>query len=334
MTDNPLGQVTRRAAWLPVWRERLVGVLLVLTAVALGFGLFSHLVDGSHQAFGTLARLADGLRPWLLLLSIPLGLSLALAGARWIGGLCVVLALAGLVSLAIDYRSRVAPVGSEADLTVIWFNIFGENGIAPERIEEAIRASGADIIAFAESAPATEALQALSDIYPYGHSCDGVVNCGIQVISRLPITDLRSSDLPSGLNRMLRFTVEHPDAGPVPIHAVHLTKPWYESVRNFEDLRLHNSLRAATSDRQVLIGDFNAAPWSRRIRKLEIARNLSHPRLPTATWPARLGALGVPIDHVFTRGDIAVTRVDPWGEELGSNHRGLRVELDVTGAGD
>ena len=328
MTDKSLGH-RMTADWLPVWRERLIGCLLLLVAVSLVLGLVSHLVPGDNQAIGALVRIADGIRPALLLLSALLGLGLALAGLRWIGGICTVLALAGLAAIAIDYRARTSPPWAETDLTVVWLNLLNENAVTTAEIEAAIRASDADIIALSETIPAAEAITLVSDLYPHRQGCARQTGCAIVILSRLPFADQRNWHLPSGPNRLVRIVVDHPTAGQVPLLFAHLTKPWYQAISDREEDIVRMALNWSYEGRLIMMGDFNAAPWSRRIRGMEIRRGLMHPSRPTGTWPARLGPLGVPIDHAFVRGDARITTIEPWGEELGSNHRGLIVGIDL-----
>ncbi|MFN3201220.1 MAG: endonuclease/exonuclease/phosphatase family protein [Bradymonadia bacterium] len=82
----------------------------------------------------------------------------------------------------------------------------------------------------------------------------------------------------------------------------------------------------------VVVGDLNATPWSQPVQKLMTSAGLWDSRRGFgyhATWPAKLGPLGIPIDHALVSGDLAVLerRVGP---ALGSDHR--PVLLTVTPA--
>ena len=82
------------------------------------------------------------------------------------------------------------------------------------------------------------------------------------------------------------------------------------------------------------MGDFNAAPWSRSLWRLERAHGLRHPSRPIATWPRELGGFGLPIDHILLRGPAGFQEISPWGEALGSNHRGLLARVALPSAAD
>ncbi|QQA45089.1 endonuclease/exonuclease/phosphatase family protein [Pelagovum pacificum] len=313
-----------------IWLERGIGLLLFMLASALWLGVYAQEIGDDNQLFGTLARILDSMRPVLLLLSLCLsGLLLAL-GLRWIGLAGLVLTVLAIGALVLDYRSRVAPAGEETDLTVLWFNVLGSNPIGPDALEQALRDSGADVIALAEAGPAREMAARLADLYPHHIGCDP--GCGTLVLSRYPVEDTMLRPMEGGADRLIRFTLTV-GARPIDMLAVHMGKPWYLSVSQSETWRL-NRIVANLVDRGrplIVMGDLNAAPWSRRLQRLEERRGLAHARWPVATWPAALGPLAVPIDHVLLGEGAAFTGLEAWGGDLGSNHRGLiaRIDLDV-----
>ncbi|MEM8731062.1 MAG: endonuclease/exonuclease/phosphatase family protein [Pseudomonadota bacterium] len=315
-----------------IWRERAIGVFLLGLVFALGFGLFAHKVSDTFQLLGTVSRLLDSLRPYLLILSGVLGGVLVWGGLRWIGIVCILVAFGGLGVLALDHRARTSAPGTSADLTVLWFNIFSDNAVPAAQLEAAVRASGADVVAFAEAEPAFEPAVALSDLYPHRYGCVRLVDCEILILSRYPLYDARSWDLPTGSDRLVRATLNHPTLGLVPMVWVHLTKPWYQVVGNREEKALNNALRWSREGRMIVMGDFNAAPWSLRLDKITRHRRLRMAPVPVGTWPSEAGALGVPIDHVLVRGDARILDLSAWGADLGSNHRGLRAEITLAPA--
>ncbi|ETX15954.1 hypothetical protein OCH239_12030 [Roseivivax halodurans JCM 10272] len=108
------------------------------------------------------------------------------------------------------------------------------------------------------------------------------------------------------------------------IVAAHLVKPWYLSVAAGEASYAARILKRGPRQRPLLVvGDFNAAPWSRRVRSFEETHGLRHPPRPVGTWPASLGNFGVPIDHMLVRRGVRFAWQKAWGGHLGSNHRGL-----------
>lgn len=83
------------------------------------------------------------------------------------------------------------------------------------------------------------------------------------------------------------------------------------------------------SDPVVVLGDLNATPWSHALRKLENDAGLvnslrGHGHQPS--WPARLGPLGIPIDHVL-HGPELVTVERTLDPAFGSDHRMVCARL-------
>jgi endonuclease/exonuclease/phosphatase (EEP) superfamily protein YafD len=84
-------------------------------------------------------------------------------------------------------------------------------------------------------------------------------------------------------------------------------------------------------NRMILAGDFNAAPWSAGLRRMDRTLGLIRRDRAVATWPAQAAGRPwplpfLPIDHVYAGpgwATVSVTR-GPW---LGSDHYPLVVEL-------
>ncbi|WP_226561895.1 endonuclease/exonuclease/phosphatase family protein [Salipiger thiooxidans] len=316
-----------------IWVERLIGVWLLVLALLLVLGWTAQSWPDEIPAIGILGRMADSLRVHILILAIVLALPLAALGLRGGALLCAFLAVAGLVNIAVDMRQRVAPAGTDDDLTLVWMNLLHSNPVAPETLATALRGSGADLIVLAEAAAARPVVEALADIYPHRLGCTGETrDCNLMILSRLPQEQVALRNLRSGPERMARFVIERPGKAPVAILALHLLKPWYIGI-NAPDIwsvnwRLENDpVRPA-----LVIGDFNAALWSGRLRQIERQHGLRHAPWPVATWPSAAGALGIPIDHVLLRDGLGLTSLEAWGEGLGSNHRGLRIRIDLPDA--
>jgi endonuclease/exonuclease/phosphatase (EEP) superfamily protein YafD len=82
--------------------------------------------------------------------------------------------------------------------------------------------------------------------------------------------------------------------------------------------------------RAVLIGDFNATPWSPvliDVRRLGFRRALCGAPL-APTWRSVNPLLGLTIDHAYVYGDAAIAdcRIGP---DIGSDHRPLIVDVSV-----
>ena len=81
----------------------------------------------------------------------------------------------------------------------------------------------------------------------------------------------------------------------------------------------------------MLLGDLNASPWSYPFRRLLRDTGLLNSMRGWGvqpTWPAPLGPLGIPIDHVLHSEEIRITRrsTGPW---IGSDHLPLIIEFAI-----
>lgn len=305
----------------------LVPLVLALEAVA-GLGRF---VPDLDPFLSTNIRMLENLAPHLLVVALVLVLAVALLGARRTALVLALLALLAAAGIVRDYRAMRGPAAAGAPaggaLRLLWFNVWGDTATPPERIVAAIRASGADVAMLAEAAPLRGALAGLADLYPYRLGCAAAGPCGVVLLSRFPLGQARFNAFPSGPDRMVRAVVEVPGHGAVALAGVHETKPWYLGLTGGEAVTVRWGLRWNQALPMVVAGDFNAAPWSLRMRRLQREHGLGFVARPVPTWPAAAGRFGVPIDHVMVRGGAAIIGLLPWGADLGSNHRGLIAEI-------
>lgn len=304
----------------------LVPLVLALEAVA-GLG---RRVPDVDQFLSTNLRMLEHLAPHLLVLSLALSLVVAGLGARraaWALALLALLAGAGVVR---DTRAMRAPPAAKSDLRLLWFNVLTDNPTPPARLVAAIREVGADVVLLAEPARLRRAVDGLADLYPYRLGCEETEPCGLILLSRFPVAKPRFHDFPSGPNRMLRVVLDVPGHGSIALAGIHATKPWYLGLTNGETEAVRWGLRPGKRALPMVVaGDFNAAPWSLRMRRIQREQDLRSAAWPVPTWPVAAGRFGVPIDHVLVRGGAGIARLAPWGAGLGSNHRGLIADVDL-----
>lgn len=284
----------------------------------------------------SLARVLEGALPHLavagLLLAAGLAALRAPRAAVWlVAGGC----LFGLAAGTLRHAALSAPLAPDrrADLTVLWFNVLADTRTPPDTLAEAIAASPADIVVLGEAMPLLQVRDRLARDFPHGAGCEDGERCDLLVLSRRPLQDL--SIRPIGRTREQRLaamTVALPGRQPLSLIGAHLMKPWYYGITEGEEWQVVHALRDRGGP-VVLIGDLNAAPWSRRLEFLADRCALRLPRVPPATWPAAAGMFGVPIDHVLVRGGARLVSLDTWGAGLGSNHLGLLARLSLPGAG-
>ena len=303
----------------------LAPVVLLLEVAASGRYLPSF-----DQFLSTNLRMLEHLGPQLLVLALVLALGLGAVGARRTGAVLAVLAVLGGAAILRDYRAVRTPPATTSDLRLLWFNVLHENATPPDRIAAAIRGSGADVVLLAEALPMREARIGLADLYPYQLGCADADRCGLILLSRFPFSRERLRDFPTGPERFLRVVLEVPGHGDIALAGVHETKPWYLGLTNGETEAVRWGLRPGKRALPMVVaGDFNAAPWSFRMRRLAAEQALGLARGPVATWPVAARRFGVPIDHVLVRGGVGIVRLAPWGADLGSNHRGLIAGIDL-----
>lgn len=85
----------------------------------------------------------------------------------------------------------------------------------------------------------------------------------------------------------------------------------------------------STNSPIAVCGDFNISPWTTPFRRL-IASGFSDSREGVgneASWPAELGALGVPIDHVLSKGNCAIANRQVLAQVPGSDHKPVYFEV-------
>lgn len=308
-------------------KANIAGALALISAIALAVGALARLVPAAAPA-GAVARMFDSLAPGLLALAFLFALLSLACGLRRFG---LGLALAAVFAAALlvrDHARLSLPLTPDrgADLRLLFFNALADNTAHGDRIVSAILAENPDIVVIAEAEAIHPALDRLQAVYGFVSPCDSG-SCGLLVATRLPLLRFwRLSLNPAWENRYAVAELETGTGKRFFLAAVHLMKPWFTGLSEVELAQL-----AAQYDwlagPAVAVGDFNMAPWSLPMRRLLAHTGFRAPRRPVPTWPAGLGALGVPIDHVLVHDGPRVVAIAPFGAALSSNHRGLVADI-------
>lgn len=318
----------------PRLRDVISGAVLLPALVCIGVGGSAfHWTDAGFA--GTLGRMFDSLAPHLLALGVVLaGLIAVLGRGAAIRGVACALILAALATaLPILSRHNAVSVTTEAEtevpaqLTVLWFNVYADNLTPPDTLATALLAAGADLIVLGEATSVLPVLDRLTTVYPHRLGCDTPDHCSTLVLSRLPFApDSATMIRTSRPDRMASVRLVPPQGPPIDVVAVHMAKPWFYG---FYDVDLWHLLdqSASSTGPLLVLGDFNAAPWSRPGLRILDETGLTPARNAPATWPAGAGRLGVPIDQMLVRGGLAFTALAPWGHGLESNHLGLIANI-------
>ncbi|MEM7566579.1 MAG: endonuclease/exonuclease/phosphatase family protein [Pseudomonadota bacterium] len=216
-----------------------------------------------------------------------------------------------------------APVGAET-LRVLTVNALVGNR-TPERLAEAIASGGYDLVAIQEGAALEDHYRRLGAVLPYQTGCEAGEACDLVLLSRRPLEDLVWTPFETRSSRLLTasFRWEGVSIGLV---SVHLTKPHHDEYQRFQTSRTIRAQHRLPPD-AIVVGDFNAAPWTGLLDWFRAATGFVHPAGYRPTAPARAGVLGVPIDQVMVRGRVGVSRIAVLDDALGSNHFGVEADL-------
>ena len=293
----------------------------VLLAVSVDFG-----VPGQSLLQSLRFHIAAGLLGLVLLLFI---------GGAWRRGLLFLLVFAASAGqgVAIVYRQQEPRIEAQAAGSTPLFKLLSFNLLASnpngEMIADFVVNSGADVVVLMEALPIAQYRDRLLTAYPYQTGCADGPDCGgVVLLSRTPLEAMRVESLsPVWRNRMI--TAATTIGGQrITIVGAHLVKPYFDEFADEEMQRLGQVIGELTGP-LVLAGDFNAAAWSASVDGLARWQKLTPGPLYPATWPVRLGPLGVPIDNVFTRGPLLIEHIEALGDAMSSNHRGLIAEIGL-----
>ena len=148
------------------------------------------------------------------------------------------------------------------------------------------------------------------------------------VLSRIPIANVRhreAVDLPPA-------TVEYTimlNNKPVTVMALHTASPTTPGRAQERNRALRATVRwsNARAEDHVVMGDFNATPWSPEFVDTETNGQLRSSLRgfgQQASWPSELGWLGLAIDHALLSKSLVTVSRDTT-DSFGSEHRGLLV---------
>ena len=278
---------------------------------------------------GPIARMTESAAPQLAVLTVLLGMGIVALGGRRFGAALTLVAVLGLAGVIWRHVERSAPLEPEASpvVHVLWYNMLHTNPVPPGDLVAALDASAADVILLTEATPLKTMRAQIAERFATVLGCAGR-RCDVMILVRDPAIQAELVPMPStGTDRMGVVQIALPDGQTLRLVAAHLLKPWYYGL-SASDQWMVTHQAASAEGPVVIVGDFNAAPWSKRLRETADLCGLKTERVPVPTWPAAAGRWGIPIDLILTRGGAVLRQVTPWGgDELGSNHRGLSFEI-------
>ena len=305
----------------PEIRGILTGLSLVLVVVLVAISMPPR-IPGQE--------LLHSLRFHIALVGLALPVMLLLTGARWRAlfmGLLVALSLGqgAMVIMAQQATRSPVPGGDAPGFTLMSFNVLSSNRSGRE-LADYIIATAPDVAVIMEAPGIARYLPDLLKTFPYKLGCESSASCDLMMLSRTPFASSRVRLLyPLNRERLILGVTEI--AGrKVNIVGMHLSKPYFDETAGIELGRIQNALIGLEGP-TVVAGDFNAAAWSRSVARFAERAGLEPPPFYPATWPVRAGALGVPIDNVFSRGGAVIESISATPSAFGSNHLGLIAKV-------
>jgi len=264
-------------------------------------------------------------------------------GGALVVGACALLRMRGWFDAALiatlvnacwvlpDLSQRARPLPRDGEpVRVLLLNVHTSSSAFAD-VARLIADTAPDVIGLVE-VDARWLAQLAPALAPYPHHIDEPRedNFGIALYSKLPLrgaTELLGSQLPT--------VVATVDVHGTPLDVV-LTHP-IPPVRS-EPLRMQLSQLDAVARRAhalgphvIVMGDFNATPWSKPFRTLVAATGLCDTRAGfglQASFPAASALLRIPIDHVLASCAIGV-RSRAIERDVGSDHLPVLIDLVI-----
>jgi len=248
----------------------------------------------------------------------------AAAIARWqrAAALAGAAMMVNLIAIGMVVAKDAPPVARPATTTLVWANLYRK----PKALAAlAIYARGrhADIVALTEVPP--DGLRRIHETFPDFHclvfDADQGNPFAVAIASRAPCS-----------SRGGAVNARYADIAGLRVVAVHGRPPWSNARTHERNAAIRDAFAlAAASPRAVLVGDFNATPWS-PVFDAATVRDLRRANcgLPLrATWTSAVPLLSLSLDQAFVTFGLAVTSCD-LGPDIGSDHRPVALGLLVS----
>ncbi|MFN4143662.1 endonuclease/exonuclease/phosphatase family protein [Aestuariivirga sp.] len=213
----------------------------------------------------------------------------------------------------------------EKALKVASFNTLWVNQDADAVKAEILRLD-ADVVTLIEMSPAKRRIAGeLKDRYPHQANCFGVDYCDLAILSKLPIMDSEARSQWEG-PPYIRARLG-PEAGGLTVVGVH-TLRFPHSRAQLRQVSAIAGFIETLSGPKLVMGDFNATPFSRIITLMESKANLRRLTfLPS--WPSHANLPQISIDHIFVSPTVRLLGAAHIGEPAGSDHYPVAAQIGV-----
>jgi endonuclease/exonuclease/phosphatase (EEP) superfamily protein YafD len=217
------------------------------------------------------------------------------------------------------------PTANERPLVVASFNALFLNTDFTA-LKNEIQRIDADVMVLIEFEP--EDLPVYDELktqFPYQVTCPEKVHCDLGIISKYPLSNTQV-----GLSWVgpdyIRASLGA-DFGGLTIFGTHTTRFPHPRAQ-FTQVKAMAKLLETVVGPHIVMGDFNATPFSRVTQTLATAANMARlTNLPS--WPAQLGLPQVAIDHIFVSPGIRALSSQSIGNNAGSDHFPIFMKLAI-----
>jgi endonuclease/exonuclease/phosphatase (EEP) superfamily protein YafD len=257
---------------------------------------------------------------WLYALALFIGI---IFGATLNRRILLLLPFMALPSLTAAPQLHTGSWGGQ--LTLVSANV-ELNSHDPSALMRWVRDQEADIVVILEVSPQFSAKLQQTREFPHQLSRPDTGPFGIAVLSKYPIADW-SAQKPSGGTQRIDTVIEF-KGRKIAMSAYHPKPPLnprLHQIRNEELQGLTTSIIQKGSP-GLVVGDFNATPWSTAFSGLS-AKGWRRASNLTPTWPTvGHGLIGIPIDHVLATDEWQLVRYEV-GPDIGSDHYPIVAQL-------
>jgi len=306
-----------------------VGVLSLLLGAATVVATVLGSLESLTWAFG----LVDNFRFqffWLALFS--------LAGLAWVRqwipmGVVVVGILMNLAAIGPYWWGSITPPATADRFSMVSLNTQAAN-MDKAAVVDFVRRADADVIFLAEVTPRLLEFLERADLdYQRVTGTPAVTPIGLLALSRDPSISGRISNL--GASGVPALIMEASIGSTrIEILAFHTSSPGRRTEARDDQLRGAGERVQEREVPMILIGDFNATPYTGSFRDLLGVGliDAQRGRGVAGSWPSGWGPFKISIDHALHTPELTSTAF-AFGDSAGSDHRSLAVTFAVAAAG-
>ena len=213
----------------------------------------------------------------------------------------------------------------EREIKIASFNTLYENQNV-DQVKAEIARIDADVIALIEFGPNKQSmLETLGQQYPHKAECFQEDYCQMAILSKHPIAkSLNKTNWDGPPMVVVEFG---PELGNVTLFAAHTIR-FPHARAQLRQVQAMSNYMDTISGRKILLGDFNATPFSRITRTIVAQTGLVRLTL-LPSWPAQIVLPQFAIDHIFASPEIRMIEEETIGERAGSDHFPISMKLAI-----